>query len=94
MRKPDRLDRLRRNFHTGEIPLATSECLDAELVAALVEGSLDPETRARALRHLAACSLCRRAVASVADALADGPITHEIEIVEGRHAHPENEQTD
>jgi hypothetical protein len=84
MSEPDRLDRLRRNFHTGDIPRATSECLDAEVVAALAEGSLDPETRARALRHLAGCALCRRAVASVAAALADGPITHEIEIVEGR----------
>ncbi len=78
------LDRLRRNFHTGDIPLPTGECLDPELVAALAEGSLDADARARALRHVAGCALCRRAVASVAEALADGPITHEIEIVEGR----------
>ena len=79
------LDRLRRNFHTGDFPVATNECLDAETVAALAEGSLDAGTRARALRHLAGCALCRRAVASVAAALADEPITHEIEIAEGRY---------
>ena len=92
MREPDRLDRLRRNFHTGDIPIGTSECLDPEIVAALAEGSLDADTRARALRHLAGCALCRRAVASVAAALADEPITHEIEIAEGRHGRgPSNE---
>ena len=79
------LDRLRRNFHTGDIPLSTGECLDSEIVAALAEGSLDADARARALHHVAQCALCRRAVASVAEALVDGPITHEIEIAEGRH---------
>jgi len=78
------LDRLRRNFHTGDIPLPTGECLDPELVAALAEGSLQADARARALRHVAGCASCRRAVASVADALADGPITHEIEVIDGR----------
>lgn len=78
------LDRLRRNFHTGDIPLPKDECLDPEIVAALAEGSLDADARARALRHVAQCASCRRAVASVAEALVDGPITHEIDIVEGR----------
>jgi hypothetical protein len=78
------LDRLRRNFHTGDIPLPTGECLDPELVAALAEGSLQADARARALRHVAGCASCRRAVASVADALDDGPITHEIEVIDGR----------
>jgi len=77
------LDRLRRNFHTGEIRLPTSECLDPELVAALADGTLAADARSRALIHVATCALCRRAVASVAEALADKPITHEIEIVEG-----------
>ena len=78
------LDRLRRNFHTGDIPLPTGECLDPDVVAALAEGSLDADARARALHHVAQCASCRRAVASIAEALADGPITHEIEVVEGR----------
>ena len=78
------LDRLRRNFHTGEIPIASPQCLDADIIGALADGTLDAPARTRALPHLATCPLCRRAVASVAEALADRPITHEIEVVEGR----------
>jgi hypothetical protein len=84
MTEPNRLERLRGHFHTGEIPIRTPDCLDAETIAALAEGSLPGRVRPEALRHLAACAFCRRAVASVAEALADGPVTHEIEIVEGR----------
>src|SRR5437667_12766016 len=80
----DRLDRLRGFFHTGETSVATPDCLDEHTVAALADGTLDAEMRSGALTHVATCALCRRAVASVAEALADGPITHEIEIVEGR----------
>ena len=80
----DRLDRLRGYFHTRETPLARPDCLDEHTVAALADGTLDAEARGRALAHVATCALCRRAVASVAEALAAGPITHEIEIVEGR----------
>ncbi len=80
----DRLDHLRGLFYTRETPIAKPECLDEHTVAALAEGSLDPEARGRALAHVATCALCRRAVASVAEALAAVPITHEIEIVEGR----------
>ena len=80
----DRLDRLRGLFHTRETPIAKPDCLDVHTVAALAESSLDPEARGRALAHVATCALCRRAVASVAEALAAVPITHEIEIVEGR----------
>ena len=81
---PARLDRLRGYFHTGETPIAKPDCMDEHTVAALADGTLDAETRGRALVHLATCALCRRAVASVAEALASAPITHEIEIVEGR----------
>ena len=80
----DHLDRLRGYFHTRETPIAKPDCLDEHTVAALAEGTLDAAARGRALAHVATCALCRRAVASVAEALADGPITHEIEIVEGR----------
>ncbi|HEX9349168.1 MAG TPA: hypothetical protein VF919_16465 [Gemmatimonadales bacterium] len=80
----DRLDRLRGYFHTGETPIAKPDCLDEHTVAALADGALDAERRGRALAHVATCAHCRRAVASVAAALADGPITHEIEVVEGR----------
>ena len=80
----DRLDRLRGFFHTRETPIAKPDCLDEYTVAALADGTLDADARGRALEHVATCALCRRAIASVAAALADGPITHEIEIVEGR----------
>jgi len=80
----DRLDRLRRDFHTDEFAIPTPQCLDPEIIAALAEGTLDAAGRAGAVQHLAGCPLCRRAVASVAAALADGPVTHEIEVVEGR----------
>jgi|SRR5689334_7368726 len=78
------LDRLLGLFHTADIPIAKPDCLDEHTVAALAEGSLGAESRGRALAHVATCALCRRAVASVAEALAAGPITREIEIVEGR----------
>src|SRR6266550_4338521 len=80
----DRLERLRGFCHTRETPIAKPDCLDEYTVAALADGTLDADARGRALEHVATCALCRRAVASVAEALADGPITHEIEIVEGR----------
>ena len=80
----DRLDHLRELFHTRETPVAKPDCLDEHTVAALADGTLDADGRGRALAHVATCALCRRAVASVAEALAAEPITHEIEIVEGR----------
>ena len=76
--------RLRGHFHTGETPIVTPDCLVADTVAALADGSLPANARPQALQHLAACAFCRRAVASVAEALADQPVTHEIEIVERR----------
>ena len=84
MTDSDRLDRLRGNFHTGEIPIAKPDCLSEHTVAALADGTLSADARGRALAHVATCALCRRAVASVAEALADEPITHEIEVAEGR----------
>ena len=81
---PARLDRLRGYFHTGETPIAKPDCLDEHTMAALADGTLDAAARGRALAHVAMCALCRRAVASVVEALADGPVTHEIEVVEGR----------
>jgi Putative zinc-finger len=77
------LDRLRRSFHTGEIPVATADCLPAGTIAALADGTLPAERRGAALAHVATCASCRRAIASVGEALAAGPISHEIELVEG-----------
>jgi len=84
MTDTDRFDRLRGYFHTGEIPIARPDCLDAEIVSATAEGTLGTEARTEALAHMATCAYCRRAVASVAEAIADGPVTHEIEVIEGR----------
>src|SRR3989441_11963336 len=72
------------HFPRGETHAQSPHCLDADTLAALADGTLDAARRGRALGHVATCALCRRAVASVAEALADGPITHEVEIVEGR----------
>ena len=79
-----RLDALRGRFFTGEHPVESPDCLDADTLAALAEGSLEPAARVAAIQHVASCALCRQAVASVAKALDDGPITHEIERVEGQ----------
>ena len=86
MSESENLDRLRGHFHTRETPIAKPDCLDDHTVAALADGTLDAAARGQALAHVATCALCRRAVASVAEALADGPITHEIELVEGRRS--------
>ena len=80
----EHLDRLRGHFHTGEIPIARPDCLDVEMISALADGTLAADARAQALAHMATCVYCRRAIASVAGALADGPVTHEIEVVEDR----------
>lgn len=84
MTDTEELHRFRRDFHTGEIPISTPDCLSAEVIGGLADGTLDVDAQRRALEHLATCASCRRAVASVAKALADGPITHEIEVIEGR----------
>lgn len=58
------------------------DCLDDDLLAALAEGSLDPESRARVLPHLARCGRCRSAVASLARALADRAVSREVRAAE------------
>jgi hypothetical protein len=85
--QPDPLDRFRRLVAaagTGEPPPPpTPECLADDVVAALADGSLDPAARAAALPHLARCARCRSAVASVARALNDPEIRHEVAALEG-----------
>jgi hypothetical protein len=83
MTDPTQLDALRGRFFTGEQPAPSATCLDADTMAALAEGSLEPAARGAAIQHVSSCTLCRQAVASVAKALDDGPITHEIQVVEG-----------
>ncbi len=56
----------------------TPDCLQDDLIAALADGSLAPDARAAVLPHVASCSRCRAAVASVARALADPVIAREL----------------
>jgi hypothetical protein len=66
----------------------TPECLDDATLAALAEGALDAATHATVLPHLASCPRCRGAVASVARALADPAVAHEVASLErGRRAY-------
>lgn len=58
------------------------DCLDEDFIAALAEGSLGSEELADGLAHLATCDDCRAAVASVARALADSRVAHEIHAIE------------
>lgn len=60
---------------------ATPDCLDDETIAALADGTLESVARAGALPHLAGCSRCRMAVASVARALADPDVARSIAAV-------------
>jgi hypothetical protein len=82
--QPDPLELVRRTLRaqarTGAL---TPECLDDDTVAALAEGALDAAARAAVLPHLAGCSRCRGAVASVARALADSGVAREVRGVEG-----------
>jgi len=83
----DPLDALRRELVAGAgLPEAdgavTPDCLDEDTIAALAEGSLSPEARATALPHLAQCARCRRAVASIARALADPMVASEVSALE------------
>ena len=56
----------------------TPDCLQDDLIAAVADGSLAPDARAAVLAHVASCSRCRDAVASVARALADPAVAREL----------------
>ncbi|MDP3773136.1 MAG: zf-HC2 domain-containing protein, partial [Gemmatimonadales bacterium] len=84
MNRPEDLDLLKDALLArprAETP--TPECLDDETVAAFAEGALDGSARRAVLPHLAECSQCRGAVASVARALADSAMAREVAAVEG-----------
>ncbi|OLB52187.1 MAG: hypothetical protein AUI08_01045 [Gemmatimonadetes bacterium 13_2_20CM_2_65_7] len=82
----ERLDLLRSDLLSRRGRVApTSSCLDDETIAALADGKLgDPEAKAGAMRHLTECEVCRRALASVAGALADEAVRREISASERR----------
>ena len=56
----------------------TPDCPSDDMIAALADGSLAPDTRASVLPHVASCSRCRSAVASIARALADPAVAREL----------------
>lgn len=51
-----------------------SDCLEADTVAALADGSLPPDERSAAVAHLAVCGHCRVELAAVCSALHDPAI--------------------
>jgi hypothetical protein len=60
----------------------TRDHLGIDTLGALAEGSLDAESRARILPHLASCTECRSALASISRALADPDLAREIRATE------------
>lgn len=62
---------------------AALKCLEDDIIAVLAEGTVDAATRAEALPHLARCSRCRVAVASVAHALADSSVARDVATIRG-----------
>jgi hypothetical protein len=84
MTNPDsmrKLARLRALRDGGEGAL-TPACPGDDVIAALAEGSAEADVRGAGLRHLAQCERCRRAVASVARALADPSVAQEVRAAE------------
>jgi hypothetical protein len=81
---PDNRVRLALALDTeGPGAAPTPACLDDDVIAALAEGGLDPAVRSAALPHLAVCTRCRGAVASVARALSDADVRREVAAVGG-----------
>jgi hypothetical protein len=57
-------------------------------LAALAEGTLDEQTRSRVVPHLAECTRCRAAVASITRALTDPDVAREVEALTTRRRRP------
>lgn len=65
----------------------SAACLDDEAIAALADGTLNPERRAAVLPHVATCARCRGAIASVARTLADPAVARELSRAGGRRSY-------
>ena len=79
----DRFEAMLRAVVSGDpAPEPGPGCLDDELIAAIVDGAVEPSQRERISRHLADCAACRRAVASVAAALEDREVARAAAIAE------------
>jgi hypothetical protein len=57
---------MRHTLEPATAAAPTPDCLDDDLIASLVDGTIDPAQRAATLPHLASCARCRGAVASIA----------------------------
>ena len=80
---PDRLEATLRAARFGDPPPEPGpECLDADLIAAVVDGAVDPRRREHVTRHVADCAACRRALASVAAALEDPEVRRAVAAAE------------
>jgi hypothetical protein len=77
--QPDRFEELRRELQSAaRIGAPSPQCLDADTIAALVDGTLEAGRREAALVHLAGCDNCQTAVSSVARALLDPAVAREL----------------
>jgi hypothetical protein len=63
---------------------AGPDCLDEEIIAAVVDGTMAPAARKAVTGHLASCARCRGAVASVVRGLADTAVAREITAIDRR----------
>lgn len=70
------LELVRATLRLGQgVPVQGPDCLSEDLIAAVVDGTVDPERRSSALDHLASCAHCRSVVASVSRAVSDPEVT-------------------
>ena len=72
-----RLDAARLRVRTGGTE-PTAACLDDDAVAALASGDVSPADRQVLAGHVAACAWCSARVSSVASALGDPFVAHEV----------------
>jgi anti-sigma factor ChrR (cupin superfamily) len=61
---------------------AGPDCLDQTTIAAVVDGTLDPDSRTPVIQHLASCARCRAAVAGVSRILSDTAVSRAVVAVE------------
>jgi len=85
--EPDRPDRRKWSGPAASDGISPA-CLDDDTLAALAEGTLDEQTRASVVPHLAECTRCRATVASITRALADRDVSREIDAVSTRRNRP------
>ena len=70
------LEAVRAALRLGQpVPTEGPDCLSDELVAAMVDGTLDPAGRGSAVNHLAGCAHCRSVLASVSRTVSDPAVT-------------------